>query len=44
MMSREYRMKEKLDQIKDKYDFIVIDCPPSLGINFFKLLQQPIVY
>ena len=32
MMSREYRMKEKLDQIKDKYDFIVIDCPPSLGL------------
>ena len=32
MMSREYRMKEKLEEIKDKYDFIVIDCPPSLGL------------
>ena len=32
MMSREYRMKEKLDLIKDQYDYIIIDCPPSLGL------------
>ena len=32
MMSREYRMKEKLDSIKDKFDYIIIDCPPSLGL------------
>ena len=32
MMSREYRMKEKLDIIKEKYDYIIIDCPPSLGL------------
>ncbi len=32
MMSREYRLKEKLDEIKDKYNYIVIDCPPSLGL------------
>ena len=32
MMSREYRMKEKLDMIKEKYDYIIIDCPPSLGL------------
>lgn len=32
MMSREYRMKEKLDSIKDLYDYIIIDCPPSLGL------------
>ena len=25
-------MKEKLDVIKDKFDFILIDCPPSLGL------------
>ena len=32
MMSREQRMKEKLDEIKDKFDYIFIDCPPSLGL------------
>lgn len=32
MMSREYRLKEKTDEIKDKYDYIIIDCPPSLGL------------
>ncbi len=32
MMSREQRMKEKLDVIKNKFDFILIDCPPSLGL------------
>lgn len=32
MMSREYRLKEKLDPIKDNYDYIIIDCPPSLGL------------
>ena len=25
-------LKEKLDLIKDQYDYIIIDCPPSLGL------------
>lgn len=32
MMSREQRLKTKLDEVKDKYDYILIDCPPSLGL------------
>lgn len=32
MMSREQRLKEKLDEVKEKFDFIFIDCPPSLGL------------
>ena len=32
MMSREHRLKEKLDEIKDEFDFVIIDCPPSLGL------------
>lgn len=32
MMSREQRLKSKLDEIKDKFDYILIDCPPSLGL------------
>ena len=32
MMSREQRLKEKVDIIKEKFDYILIDCPPSLGL------------
>lgn len=32
MMSREQRLKEKLETIKEKFDYIFIDCPPSLGL------------
>ncbi len=29
---REHRLKEKLSAVKDKYDYIFVDCPPSLGL------------
>lgn len=29
---REYKMKKVLDSVKDDYDFILIDCSPSLGL------------
>ena len=32
MMFREQRLKEKLDEIKESFDYILIDCPPSLGL------------
>lgn len=32
VMSRESILKEYLDQIKEQYDYIIIDCMPSLGM------------
>ena len=32
MMARESKLKERLDEIRDKFDYIIIDCPPSLGL------------
>ncbi len=32
MPQREKIIKGILEQVKDKYDFIMIDCPPSLGL------------
>ena len=31
-VGKEELLKNKLDQVKDEYDFIIIDCPPSLGL------------
>ena len=32
MDRREYRLKMVLDQVREEYDYIFIDCPPSLGL------------
>jgi chromosome partitioning protein len=32
MNKRELKLKECIDSIRDKFDFIFIDCPPSLGL------------
>lgn len=30
--NREYMLKQALESVKDKYDYILIDCAPSLGL------------
>ena len=32
VVGREIILREALDTVKDRYDFIIIDCPPSLGL------------
>lgn len=32
MADREARLRAALEQVRDSYDFIIIDCPPSLGL------------
>jgi chromosome partitioning protein len=32
MPNREYRLKQALQPVQDKYHYIIIDCPPSLGL------------
>ncbi|NLY11852.1 MAG: ParA family protein [Firmicutes bacterium] len=31
-MSREFRLKKALETVSSQYDYILIDCPPSLGL------------
>ncbi|MGB9456584.1 MAG: ParA family protein [Bryobacteraceae bacterium] len=30
--NREFRLRERIQSIRDKYDFILIDCPPALDL------------
>ena len=37
-MSREYMLKDSLDLVRDKYEYIIIDSPPSLGLLTLNVL------
>jgi chromosome partitioning protein len=44
--SRELRLKRAIDSVRDDYDFVLIDCPPSLGlltINAFAAASEVLV-
>jgi chromosome partitioning protein len=30
--AREYRLKRAVDEVADDYEYVIIDCPPSLGL------------
>ena len=32
MIAREFVLKTAIDEVRDEFDFIIIDCPPSLGL------------
>ncbi|MDD3520691.1 MAG: AAA family ATPase [Actinomycetota bacterium] len=32
VFKREFRLKDAIQRIEEQYDFIIIDCPPSLGL------------
>jgi chromosome partitioning protein len=41
VMSREMILKEYVEQIRDQYDYILIDCMPSLGVMTINALVAP---
>src|SRR5699024_60714 len=39
-ISREIRLKKSLVELRDYYDYIIIDCPPSLGLLTINALSS----
>jgi chromosome partitioning protein len=44
--SREHRLRQALEQVRDDFDYVIIDCPPSLGlltVNAFAAASEVLV-
>ncbi len=39
VVGREYTLKEELEKVRDKYDYVVIDCPPAVSLLTFNALK-----
>jgi chromosome partitioning protein len=38
---RESCLKEVLNDVKDNYDYTIVDCPPAVGLLTFNALRRP---
>lgn len=46
MDKREFRLREALEKAKGRYDYVIVDCPPSLGlitVNAFVAAKQVLI-
>jgi chromosome partitioning protein len=39
LSNREYMLKSAIEKVRDKYDFIILDCCPSLGLTVINCLS-----
>ena len=44
VVGREIILREALEQVKNNFDFIIIDCPPSLGLLALNALAARVRY